>query len=126
MRDQIFLQHISNATGIIKKLTGLYATDDTDQEDLYQEILYQAWKAWPSFRADSKFSTWIYKICLNTLLTHKRKKRINTAPLDVEIQHPAIVQQSDNNEAVIQLYKAIRTLAETDRAIISLHLDGYD
>ncbi|MFZ4059402.1 MAG: RNA polymerase sigma factor, partial [Ferruginibacter sp.] len=54
------------------------------------------------------------------------KKRINTAPLDVEIQHPAIEQQSDNNEAVIQLYKAIRTLAETDRAIISLHLDGYD
>ena len=42
---------------------------------MFQEVLLNAWKGWPSYRGDAKFSTWLYRICLNTIFTLKRKKQ---------------------------------------------------
>ena len=126
MNENEFLENIRANQGIIYKLVGLYAVDEEEKKDLYQEVLLQTWKAWPSFRKESKFSTWLYRICLNTILTQKRKvSRIdyNTSPEDVS---PAVSNVYESNEDVTGLRNAIRKLPETDRAIISMHLDGYD
>ncbi len=120
-----FLADINTNQGIIRKLVGLYAQNEADKEDLYQEILMQAWRAYPKFRGDSKFSTWLYKVSLNTILTARRKPD----RLDLKEALPDAMATAQampvTNEKANALRMAIRQLAETDRAIISLHLDGY-
>ena len=125
VNETAFLAQIRDNQGIIYKLVGLYATDAEERKDLYQEVLLQVWKSWPSFRGESKFSTWLYRICLNTILTQKRKPapieyQDSLAGMAVLIPHPGIEDQDAR-----QLQWAIRQLGETDRAIISMHLDGY-
>lgn len=126
MSEAEFLEQVRQNQGIIYKLVGLYALDAEEKKDLYQEVLLQSWKAWPSFRNESKFSTWLYRICLNTLLTQKRKKH----PLDYKDSLESVAPYSDGGstqrENTAHLQAAIRKLPETDRAITSLHLDGYD
>jgi RNA polymerase sigma factor (sigma-70 family) len=121
-----FLEQVWANQGIIYKLVGLYASDAEEKKDLYQEVLLQAWKGWPSFRGDAKFSTWLYRICLNTILTQKRKNIPLEFTDSLEQFSPAEQHNSLQKENTVQLQKAIRKLSETDRAIVSMHLDGYD
>lgn len=124
MSDKEFLLQVQAHQGIIYKLVHLYAMDEEEKKDLYQEILLQAWKAYPTFRAESKFSTWLYRLSLNTIFTiQKKTNRIEYTDATLPDQQYIIDNAADDKE---QLYLAIRTLSETERAIISLHLDGYD
>lgn len=120
MSEKEFLSQLKEHQNIIYKLVHLYAVTEEDRKDLYQEIVLQAWKAYAAFRGDAKFSTWLYRLCLNTIFTIKRKtNRIeytDTAKFE-ETRFAA----SGNDEAD-RLYNAIRTLPEIERAIISLHL----
>lgn len=126
MIEDQFLGEIQQHQGIIYKLVGLYANDAEEKKDLYQEILLQAWKGYSTFRKEAKFSTWLYRICLNTILTQKRKKhRIDYKDSLDEIA-PVIHNIHQQNEESIRLRQAIRRLSETDRAIISMNLDGYE
>lgn len=126
MSETQFLEAVKTSQGIIYKLVGLYANNAEERKDLYQEVLLQAWKAWPSFRGEAKFSTWLYRICLNTILTQKRKpQRIDYLDSLEPIEHLA-TDQSSRLDDVERLRKAIRALPETDRALVSMQLDGYD
>ena len=124
MEDDKFLAEIKANQGIIFKVVSLYAADPEEKKDLYQEILLQCWKGWKQFRGDAKFSTWLYRISLNTVLTSNRKQTkieyTDQLP-DKTIIEP--VQFSSENSKALQM--AIRQLADTDRAIILLHLEGY-
>ena len=126
MSETEFLEQVRENQGIIYKLVGLYASDGEEKKDLYQEVLLQAWKAWSSFRGDAKFSTWLYRICLNTILTQKRKTNLVEYKGSLEAISPFVQHSSIQKEDVAGLQKAMRQLSETDRAIISLHFDGYD
>lgn len=124
MSEKVFLLKIKEHQNIIYKLVHLYAVNEENKKDLYQEILLQAWKSYPSFKGVSKFSTWLYRLSLNTIFTVRRKvDRIEFTDTNKLDNHLASTTNSDEKE---RLYKAIRTLPETERAIISLHLDGYD
>jgi RNA polymerase sigma factor (sigma-70 family) len=126
LNQQAFLQQVKASQGIIYKLVSLYAADAEEKKDMYQEVLLQAWKAWPNFRGDAKFSTWLYRICLNTIFTLKRKpNRIAYGDLPTELPATSF-STSEQIDKVKALQWAIRQLSETDRALISLHLDGYD
>lgn len=124
MSEKEFLEQIRSHQAIIYKVVNLYASDAEERKDLYQEVVLQCWKGWESFRGESKFSTWLYRVSLNTVFTAKRKKnRIDYpehAPEEVGVG-PSVLE----NERAEVLYAAIRRLPETDRAIITLHLDGY-
>ena len=126
MNEAQFLEQIKESQGIIYKLVALYANDTEEKKDLYQEILLQAWKGYPTFRNDAKFSTWLYRICLNTILTQKRKTNRVDYKDSLETLSPTVQNNATHNEDVSRLRLAIRELAETDRAIISMNLDGYD
>ena len=124
MSEKEFLQLLSENKGIIYKVVNLYAADTEEKKDLYQEILLQCWKAWPSFRREAKFSTWLYRLALNTVFTAKRKK----SPIAFTGHLPddqTLLPSSFEKEDAQRLYTAVRKLNETERAIISLHLDGY-
>lgn len=126
MSEAKFLEQVRQNQGIIFKLVGLYANDAEEKKDLYQEVLLQAWKSWPSFRQEAKFSTWLYRICLNTIFTQKRKKHQVDYKDSLEPISPVIQNNAAQKEDAARLRQAIRQLPETDRAIISMYLDGYD
>ena len=126
MSEAAFLEQVRQNQGIIYKLVGLYANDAEEKKDLYQEVLLQAWKSWPSFRNEAKFSTWLYRICLNTIFTQKRKPQRVDYKDSLETIAPAIQNSAAQKEDVVRLRQAIRQLPETDRAIISMNLDGYE
>lgn len=124
MSEKEFLEQIRANQGIIYKVVSSYAADPEEKKDLYQEILLQCWKGWGNFRGEAKFSTWLYRICLNTIFTSIRKKRLvvytDELPEDSELA-PSQLDKEDS----LALQKAIRQLTDLDRAIILLHLDGY-
>ena len=126
MSENRFLDLVKQNQGIIFKLVSIYANDADEKKDMYQEIILNAWKGWPAFRGDAKFSTWLYRISLNTLLTIRRKP----SRIDYTDSLSDISAQTDKNaiynEDAERLRQAIRLLSETNRAIISMHLDGYE
>ncbi len=126
MSEAQFLEQVRQNQGVIYKLVSLYANDTEEKKDLYQEVLLQAWKGWPAFRQDAKFSTWLYRICLNTIFTQKRKGQRVDYKESLEAISPPVPGGFAERENVASLRQAIRQLPESDRAIISMNLDGYE
>jgi RNA polymerase sigma factor (sigma-70 family) len=124
--EKRFIDHIKENQGLLNKLIGLYADNPEEKKDLYQEVLYQCWNSRNSYRSEARFSTWLYRLCLNTILTHQRKQKPVRYTDDIAAISPSVPHASVATEDSARLYAAIKQLAETDKAIISLHLDGYD
>ena len=114
---------------IIYKICNLYAAEE-EREDLKQEIIYQLWQSYPSFRGDSKFQSWMYRVALNAALLGLRASKIKYTPLsdrDDEIpDEPATGSRED--EKVRLLYSHISKLKDLDKTIIFLYLEqcSYD
>ncbi|WP_353719561.1 sigma-70 family RNA polymerase sigma factor [Dyadobacter sp. 676] len=121
--EKIFLETISTHQRIIFKVTRMYRNTPEDQQDLFQEIVYQLWRAFPEFRHESKITTWIYRIALNTAMASYRKQK----PAISLFEHPPDLP--DATEAAPEreewLFRALRTLSEPERALISLYLEDY-
>ncbi|NQU86869.1 MAG: sigma-70 family RNA polymerase sigma factor [Mariniphaga sp.] len=113
---------------IIHKITFIYANGAVDREDLFQEICLQLWKSYVNFREESQFSTWMYRVALNTAISNVRKKKNSFAFEPLKDYSQVKVEQSDDKENVRQLYRAISKLNRIDKAIILLWLEekNYD
>ena len=110
---EAFVQTIKDNEGIIYKITRVYAKDTEDQKDLYQEIVYQLWKSFDSFKGQSKLSTWMYRVALNTSIAHlnQQKKKGHSVPLDLELLNrsdPATSAGSELEERMDILYAHIK------------------
>ncbi|MFA7089407.1 MAG: RNA polymerase sigma factor [Bacteroidales bacterium] len=130
VREEGFLSVINQHRRIIHKIVVLYTDNDCDKEDLFQEIIFQCWRSYPSFRNESKVSTWIYKVSLNTALVFRKKNRKKATPQTEEAisqQYADQLSVAPVNENLLQsaLITAIKSFGKTDRMIITLHLDGY-
>lgn len=123
--QKIFLKIVNENQGIIYKVCKMYRNSFEDQEDLFQEIVLQLWKAYPKFQNKSKVSTWMYRIALNTAIATFRKNKIDLEYKDeIPKEFDAIVNEhpSENEE---KMFDAIRQLKKSDRALIALHLEDY-
>jgi len=123
MDEHPFLVLIQEHQGIIHKICRLYRDSKEDREDLFQEITYQLWKSFPSFKGEAKVSTWMYRIALNTAIASFRKKR-----LDVEYHQvlPDLPDDEVDEEYAIRqesLFATLKQLNESERAIVALYLD---
>lgn len=116
---------VQQNAGIIHKVIHLYVDHPEDRRDLYQEVLLQAWKSYAGFKGEAAFSTWLYRISLNTVLTFRRRQRvpISELPSQLDLASEPARHNSEDSEL---LWLAIKQLNEIDRVIITLHLDGYD
>ncbi len=122
--EREFTQQIEQNRGIIFKVIRLYVNHEEDERDLFQEILFQAWRSYPNFKGQSKFSTWLYRVGLNTVLTFKRRPQLVVPHEDLSALKVSTGEKNRDEETEV-LYLAIRELNEIDRMIITLHLDGY-
>jgi RNA polymerase sigma factor (sigma-70 family) len=127
-QEKEFVSRINENIGIAHKVANVYVDDVNDREDIFQEMMFQLWKGYGSFDGRSKFSTWMYRVCLNTALTFRRKsKNRKTEPL-LPIHDAASQPDKDKEEKISYLYKAIGTLSAVNKAIILLYLEdlSYD
>lgn len=123
--EQAFLQHIQNNQKIIYKVCHLYRDTKEDQEDLFQEIVYQLWKAYPGFKGESKPGTWIYRIALNTALAVYRKLQPDISYPDQLPESAASITEASSSEKEELLFRALRTLTDSEKAVISLYLEDF-
>jgi len=119
--EEKYISLIQKHSGIIHKVIGLYVDDEEDKKDLHQEILLQSWKSYSNFKEKSAFSTWLYRVCLNTALTYRKKEESRPKSQKSEIPDTA----SEPQEKHEMLYLIIKKLNEVDRMLMTLHLDGY-
>lgn len=127
--DDSFVQQVNQNIGIAHKVSRLYFTDPGEREDVLQEMMYQLWRSFKSFDGRSKFSTWMYSVCLNTALTYRRKNR-NRKEEPLNEAHHQIAEASylGKDEAISMLFRAISSLSPLNKAIILLYLENmsYD
>lgn len=118
--EKEFMDMIKLHERIIYKVASFYADIDQSINDLYQEVILNLWKAYPSFRGESKLSTWIYRIALNTCITFFRRSKQKPNHTDLIGD---IIDISDNNEEITELYNLINRLGKIERALVLLYLD---
>lgn len=125
IQEKEFLHLVKQHERIIYKLVNVYAADEEEKQDLIQEILYQAWKGYAAFEGRAAFSTWLYRLSLNTIFTFRRRESRSGTRADSAVAEPWADEQVNTSLEAKMLLQAIRALPELDRALISLHLDGY-
>jgi RNA polymerase sigma-70 factor (ECF subfamily) len=124
--EQEFKALVANNHLLIYKVCRMYCANEADMQDLYQDILIQLWKAFRSFKGESKISTWIYRIAINTSITQFRKTKRRPIHENIsELMVETISNPESRQEDIEQLNRAIALLADIEKAIILLYLDEY-
>jgi len=118
-----FSKLIANNQNIIHKITYVYAHRIEDREDLFQEICLQLWKSHSNFKNNAKFSTWVYRVALNTAINYIKKKERQIQPKLMDIDIPSNENKTDNGGNIEKLFFAISKLSRINRAIIILWLE---
>lgn len=124
-----FVTELESNQNIVHKVCSLYTNDRDSHNDLFQEITIQLWKAYPKFRGEAKFSTWMYRVALNTAITlyRKSKRRIKTQDYDSVIYKIKTNDYDDTEEKQLKLiYNAVKQLGDIDKALVFLYLENKD
>ena len=127
--EKSFVQQLKTNQNIIHQICRLYTNGEDAHKVLYQEITIQLWKAFPKFRGDSKFSTWAYRVALNTAITLYRKSTKTVKTMNYEKQQFFISQEDYNYEEEEQLklmYQAVYQLNDIEKALIFMYLEDKD
>ena len=125
--EKEFLQIIKKNQGIIHKVCNIYCDDQDDRDDLFQEIVAQLWKSFSSFREESKFTTWMYRVALNTAITafKKTKRRPDQNRLTYEnFQVKDENYDTETEEQIKNLHRAVAQLTGVEKSIVLLFLEN--
>ncbi len=124
--EHSFVTNLEQNQNIVHKVCRIYTSDRDSHNDLFQEITIQLWKAYPKFRGDAKFSTWMYRVALNTAITlYRRSKRsINTADID-EVNFKIKAEEYDDEveQQLKLMYSAVKQLNDIEKALVFLYLE---
>ena len=123
--EKEFITLLNQNQKIIYKVCNLYMQSHADREDLFQEITLQAWKAFGNFRGEAKFSTWLYRVALNTAITFYRKEKRNIIFSTDEVPEQSTGPQDPIEIQTKAMYAAIADLSKIDKAIVMLYLEDY-
>ena len=124
-KEEAFTQLVKEHEGVIFKITSVYTNNYEDKKDLYQEIVFQLWKGFDSFRGDAKVSTWMYRVALNTAFTFLRKEKrkghsVALENIELKYEHDDPILE----ERLKEMYKQIRLLNDLEKGLILLLLEG--
>ncbi len=121
-----FLQLMEKHKGVVFKISRMYMDNKDDQSDLFQEITYQVWKSYSSFQGKSEFSTWLYRIALNTAIVFLKSEKKRSFIQNDDLSNFKIKQDDYNHEDEVNLkkmYDAIYQLNPIDKALIFYYLE---
>ena len=125
LKEQFLVDFESNQN-IAHKICRMYTNNKNDHNDLFQEITIQLWKNYAKFRGDAKFSTWMYRVALNTAISLYRKSTRTVKTSDIsDVSYKIKSEEYDDTEdkQLQALYKAIHQLNDIDKALIFLYLE---
>ena len=122
--EKSFIALVTEYQRVIYKVCYMYATDDYTLDELYQETVINLWKGYANFREESKASTWIYRIAMNTCISYFRKSssRPQTVPLSFDLE-ATLMDDKEGSYFLQELYRMISKLGKMERALILLWLD---
>ena len=125
-REVEFVRTIKENEGVIFKITTIYTDNREDQRDLYQDIVYQLWKSFDAFRGEAKFSTWMYRIALNTALSRikKNKRKGHSLPIEQVVLSQTELYDTVFEERIKILYEQIHQLNVLEKGLMLLLLEG--
>ncbi len=126
-KETQFLQLINEHKGILFKICKIYQEDADDRNDLLQEMTLQLWLAFDSFRGDSKFSTWMYRVALNSAIVFfkKQKRRPDNQPLHHDFDAEEEISLAGEKEEELALfYRAVQQLGKVEKALIYLYMEN--
>lgn len=126
LTEEEFIQSIQQHQEILFKVCNLYMDTTADREDLYQEIILNAWKGIKNFKGQSKISTWLYSVALNTAISFFKKEKKQKDILALE-KNKAVPDDGFNLEVeqLAAMNKAIAELSKVDKALVLLYLDDF-
>ena len=120
------MRNITQNQGIIHKVTRIYCDNEDDRKDLFQEILIQLWKSYDKFREESKFSTWMYRVAINTAITNFKKDAKNRKKTEIGKDLYLLADEpydDEKEEHLNLLHKAINQLTGIEKSITLLYLE---
>nr|WP_199002288.1 RNA polymerase sigma factor [Flavobacterium sp. ASV13] len=126
-KEQEFLNRIESHKGILYKVSKMYMDNHDDQQDLFQEIICQLWKSYDSFRNESQFSTWMYRVAVNTAIVFLKKEKRKVDRYEIASENIK-EEEGDSHIKESQIdhfYKAVQKLEKIDKAIIFYQLEGF-
>jgi len=123
-----FLELVNGNRQRILRICRVYAWNAQDEEDLYQEILFQIWRALPNLKEKAHANTWLYRVALNTAVSFVRKHTAarRGTPVAHEQLHEMLDEQTDpplRDPKIDSLYEAIAQLEKMEKAVITLFLE---
>lgn len=123
-RETSFTAIYNQHAPAILKMCKAYTDDEAQAQDFLQETFIKVWQHFENFRGDAKISTWIYRIAINTCLSHIRTRKNKTSqPLSENFDKADDSNAAIKEQHVQQLYSAVHKLQETDRLIITMVLE---
>lgn len=124
--EHSFVELLEKHQNIVHKVCRLYTNNQDAHNDLFQEITIQLWKAFPKFRGDAKFSTWMYRVGLNTAITLYRKNKRSLVTQEFDgVAHKIKAEAYDDTEEqqLKLLYQAVHQLNDIEKALVFLYLE---
>jgi RNA polymerase sigma factor (sigma-70 family) len=124
--EKEFFRKINTCKGILHKISRMYWDTPEDREDLIQEIILQLWLSYPKFKEDSQFSTWMYRVAVNTAILYFKKETKRPDKQSITENTDIIDTETDysKNSQLEHFYKAVQELNQIEKALIFYFMEG--
>ena len=124
IKEQEFSRMVRENKSTIYTVCYMFSNDADEVSDLFQETLINLWKGFESFRHESKLSTWIYRVAMNTCISADRKKRKLGSKVPLSMKINLYDDEDHETKQVRQLHERIQRLDLIDRALVMMWLEG--
>jgi len=122
-----FSARVGENKGILYKVAHTFCHNSEDRKDLVQEIVVQLWKSYDRYDARFKFSTWMYRVALNTAISAYRRTQLRKVLVvpDADILSEPSAEPADcaPDSRIEELHRIIGGLNELNRALMLLYLE---
>ena len=124
IKEQEFSRMVRENKSTIYTVCYMFSNDEDEVSDLFQETLINLWKGFESFRHESKLSTWIYRVAMNTCISADRKKRRQGSKVPLSMNITLYDDEDHETKQVRQLHERIQRLDLIDPALVMMWLEG--
>ncbi len=123
--EAIFMQIYNRYSRIVDKVCFTFASDNDDYNDLRQDAWLNIWRGIDSFRGESKQSTWIYRVAINSCVSTARSSKKHKCNVHIDAADLYTAETTDS-DSIERLHYLLSCLNPVDRSITLLRLEDLD